>query len=272
MFFNDNEFADLCSGYSIPEDNNFDLNDYPLEPTYGGPPAGAAWAGRFDLDATATSPSTAEIENWWLAPRPEGDPNEYLGSTLLGPSGGGYAGVYGSETEPTSGAGSFTGEPYSRSLTRCSMLTITIDSTYVSGTVGQQPIYGPEYAGPSAAGPSTFPVPLPSQLPSHFPAILAGPRLPPSPVPTLSWSKCLFHPRSRYNCFPIPVVSPPPSSSYLDPENCQYGLYDQPLAEPEMCDKWPYQIPVGKGKSLAAAQPPLTHPLSAGNPSGWILS
>jgi len=116
MFFNDNGFADLFSGYSIPEDNNFVLNNHPLEPTYGGP-ADAALAGRFDLDATATGPSTVEIENWWLAPRPEGDTNEYLGSTLLGPSSSGYAGVYGSETESTSGAGGFTGEPHSRSLT-----------------------------------------------------------------------------------------------------------------------------------------------------------
>jgi len=114
--FDNNDFADLNSGYSIPENNNFGLNGYPLEPTYGEPSADAAWAGGFGLDATVTGPSTAEIENWWLAPRLEGDSNEYLGSTLLGSFGGEYADAYGSQTQPTSGAGSFNaGEPYSRS-------------------------------------------------------------------------------------------------------------------------------------------------------------
>jgi len=118
MFFDNNDFADLNSGYSIPENNNFDLNGYPLEPTYGEPSIDPAWVGGFDLNATVTSPTTAEITNWWLAPRPEGDVNGYLGSTLLGSSVGECAGVSGYQTEPTStsGAGSCNaGEPYSMS-------------------------------------------------------------------------------------------------------------------------------------------------------------
>ena len=115
MFINSNEFADPNSGFPILENNNFGFNGYPLEPTYGEPPADAAWSDRFDLDATAAGPSTAEIENWWLAPRPEGNANKYLGNTLLGSSGGEYAGVYGFQTEPTTGADNFsTCEPYFR--------------------------------------------------------------------------------------------------------------------------------------------------------------
>jgi len=114
--FDNNDFADLNSGYSIPENNNFGLNSHPLELTHGGPSADAAWAGGLNLDGTVTGPSIAEIENWWLAPRPEGDANEYLGSTLLESFGGEYAGICGSQAEPTSVAGSFnTGEPYPRS-------------------------------------------------------------------------------------------------------------------------------------------------------------
>ena len=83
---------------------------------FGEPSVDGAWAHGLDLYATATGPSTTEIENWWLAPRPEGDVNEYLGSILLSPFGNEHAGIYGSQTEPTYGDGSFNaGEPNSRS-------------------------------------------------------------------------------------------------------------------------------------------------------------
>jgi len=49
-------------------------------------------------------------------------------------------------------------------------------------------------------------------------------------------------------------------------------MYDQPLAAPEVRNKWPYQIPIGKGKSQATAKPLPTHPLSAGNASERITS
>ena len=204
-----------------------------------------------------------------MARRPEGYANEYLGSTLLGSSGGEYAGIYGSQIEPISGVGSFNmGEPFSRSLTRCSILTTVRDGTYGFCALRQQPVYMPDYAGPSTAGPSTVPVSLPSaQLPSPFPASFAGPRFTPSPVPTLSWRKCLLYLQLRRDCLPTPSVSPPPSASYLEPDNCRSGLHDQPLAAPETSGKWPYQIPVGKGKGRATVRPSLTHPSSAGNTS-----
>ena len=146
------------------------------------------------------------------------------------------------------------------------MLTTVVDGTYGLSALGQQPVYTPDYAGSSTVDPSTIPVPFPStQLPSHFSATLAGPRLTPSPVPSLSWGKCLFYLQSRRDCLPTPLAPPPPSTSY--PDNCRPGLYDQPLAMPDTRGKWPYQIPVGKGKTRAAAQPCPTRPPSAGNTS-----
>jgi len=148
------------------------------------------------------------------------------------------------------------------------MLTTAVDNTYAFGALGQQSAYMPDYAGPFAPGPSMVPVPLPfAQLPSDFPATFAGPRLTLSPVPTLSGGKCLFYLRSRRNCLPTPLASPPPSTSYLDPDNCRPGLYDQPLATPDTRGEWPYRIPVCKGKTRAAAQPYPTHPSSAGTTS-----
>jgi len=195
MFFN-NGFADLHSGYSILEDNNFGLDGYPLDFTYGEPSADAAWAGGFDLDGTLAGPSTAEIENWWLEPRPEGDANEHLGNTPLGCSRDEYPGVCGSQTHPTSGADNFnTDGPHFRSQIRCSMLTTVVDGTYGLGALGQQSVCITEYAGPSTPDLSTLPVTLPStQLPPHFPATFTGPRFTTSPAQTLSWCECLFFP------------------------------------------------------------------------------
>ena len=108
MFFNN--FVGLNSGHSVPEDNNFGPDGHPLPPTNGEPPA--AWAEGLG-HTTATGFSSAEIENWWLAPRSEGDGNRYMGSTLLGPSGSELVGEYGSQSGPISGTNNFNaGEPH----------------------------------------------------------------------------------------------------------------------------------------------------------------
>jgi len=105
MFFNNN-FEGLNSGYSMPEDNNFSVNGYPLEVANGEPSPRAAWAGGIDPLAGL---SAAEIEAWWLAPRPEGDASQYMGSTLLPASG---ADLYGFQPEPIPSVN--TSEPYFR--------------------------------------------------------------------------------------------------------------------------------------------------------------
>ena len=93
------------------------------------------------------------------------------------------------------------------------MLTAVVDGTYGFGALGQQPVYMPDYAWPSATGPSTVLVSLPpAQLPSNFPATFAGPRFTPSPVPTLSWRKCLSYLRSRHIAYRLgqPPHTPQP--------------------------------------------------------------
>jgi len=105
MFFNNNDFAGLYPDYPIPENNGFDSNGYPLEATNGEPSAHATWASGYDYDPTLAGPSTAGIENWWLASRPECDASQYVGSTLLGSSG---TGEYGFHADPPTGVN--TGE------------------------------------------------------------------------------------------------------------------------------------------------------------------
>jgi len=97
MLFNNNTFAGPNFGYPMPENNDFGVNGYPLEVANDEPSPRAAWAGEIDPLAGL---SAAEIEAWWLAPRPEGDASQYLGSTLLPHSG---IDPYGFQPEPTSG-------------------------------------------------------------------------------------------------------------------------------------------------------------------------
>ena len=111
MYFNNNNFTGFDSGYSVSEDNNFGFDGYPLEPTNSEP--SAAWTYGTYLDTTAAGLSTAEIENWWLGPRTEGDPSQYVGSTLLGSSDDEFAGAHGLQTGPSSSINGFhAGECY----------------------------------------------------------------------------------------------------------------------------------------------------------------
>lgn len=75
------------------------------------------------------------------------------------------------------------------------MLTIVADDAHGFNVLEQQPMYEPEQAGPSVAGPSTAPFPLSAgQSPSRQPATFTGPAHTSSPVPTLSWGrKFLFY-------------------------------------------------------------------------------
>lgn len=98
MFFNNN-FADTTSGYPTPDDINLDFNNYPQEAT----------DDRFDLDSL----STAEIEAWWLAPKPDGNAGQYSGSTLLEFSGNDLTGSHDSQSGQATGiSGVTTGESY----------------------------------------------------------------------------------------------------------------------------------------------------------------
>jgi len=98
MFFNNN-LADTTSGYPIPDDNSLEFNDYPLEATNGG----------FNLDGL----SAAEIEAWWLAPKPDGNAGQYSGSTLLEFSGNNLAGSHDTQSGQATGtSGVTTGESY----------------------------------------------------------------------------------------------------------------------------------------------------------------
>ena len=112
MLFNNNDYVYGGNfGYSMPENNDLGFNGYPPEVNYDGPSISTTLANGFDLAAL----STAEIENWWLGSGPEGHPDQYAGNTLLGPSGGELADIYGSQTGQIYGPGSFnTGETYFR--------------------------------------------------------------------------------------------------------------------------------------------------------------
>ena len=127
----------------------------------------------------------------------------------------------------------------------------------------------PEYAGPSVAGPSTVPYHIHSaQLPSLLPATFSGPTTSPSPVPTLSWGrKCLSYFRSRLDCLPARLESPPPVETYAAVRDYRSAMYDQPLTAPDLCDQWPYPTSVDKGKARATDHILPTLPSPTGNAS-----
>jgi hypothetical protein len=77
MFFNNN-FARAAFGYATGlEENNNSSNGNHFEVTNDGP------STRAGLDPTPNGLSTAEFEDWWLAPSSEGGVSQYTGSTLL---------------------------------------------------------------------------------------------------------------------------------------------------------------------------------------------
>ena len=79
MFFNNN-FANTTSGYPVPDNKSLGFNGNLFEVTNDGP----LDCSGFGLGAGIGSLSAAEIEDWWLAPKPDGNAGQYLGSTLLG--------------------------------------------------------------------------------------------------------------------------------------------------------------------------------------------
>jgi len=102
--FPDNYF----DGANLTFDNdNLGFGGYPFEMANGEASTGVTRTHESDLDALNDF-STAEIENWWLAPESNGDASQYVGSTLLDPSRSESAGGCGSQPGPiprTNGSG-----------------------------------------------------------------------------------------------------------------------------------------------------------------------
>ena len=108
MFFNNN-FAGAGFGYSTPGNANSDFNSYPFEVTNDESSTSAAQTSGSELDSTLAGISTTEIEDWWLAPRPDSGASQYMGSTLLDYPCDEFTGVYESQADPIpyTGAGEF---------------------------------------------------------------------------------------------------------------------------------------------------------------------
>jgi len=190
MYFNDNSAGTNDFGYPTPGSNT-----YPFETAGGESSTSVAQTSGSDLDPTLDTLSTAEIENWWLAPKQDGGAGQYTGSTLLDSSWGEFAGLYDTQAGCMSGTvESKTGKSYRPSLTQCSTLIIALDDGFGLNALGQRYVDVSENAEFSTAGSSTAPYPArPAQLPSP-PATFTGPATTPSPVPTLSWGcKCLSY-------------------------------------------------------------------------------
>ena len=105
--FDNNDFANTTYGGSIPDNNELDFNGYPIEATNAGP-------------STLDGLSAAEIDNWWLAPNPNGNAGQYAGSTLLDAFRDEPTGSYDTQYGYTVGtAGANTSESY------CSLSSVT---------------------------------------------------------------------------------------------------------------------------------------------------
>jgi len=89
MFFNNN-LAD-ANAFDYP---TFGPDAYPFETDGGEPSTRVAQASGSDLGLALDNLSTDEIENWWLAPKPDGGAGQYMGSTLLDSSWGEFVGPY----------------------------------------------------------------------------------------------------------------------------------------------------------------------------------
>jgi len=184
--FPNNYFAGANFGFG---NSNLDFGSYPFEMTNSEASTSAAQT-RSDLDALDDF-STAEIENWWLAPKSNGDAGQYAGSTLLESSWNEFAGGCRSQPGPipgTNGSGRGESHPtYRPPQTRGSTLITALDDDY---GLWQQYVDVHEHARLSAAGPSTVSYPAqPAQLPSPPLATFSDPATTPSPVPTLSWGR-----------------------------------------------------------------------------------
>ena len=81
--FDYDKFFDPTFDFSIPDNDELGFNGYPFEGTNGEPSTRAAQTGGFDPEAALNDLDAAGIENWWLAPRSDGDASRYAGSTLL---------------------------------------------------------------------------------------------------------------------------------------------------------------------------------------------
>jgi len=115
MFFNNN-FADAASGYPVSDNKSLGLNGNLFEVTNDGP----SDCSGIGLGAGIGGLSAAEIEDWWLAPKPDGNAGQYLGSTLLGAFRNELASPHDSQTGLTPGtSGVITSESY------CSLLSTT---------------------------------------------------------------------------------------------------------------------------------------------------
>ena len=102
--FDNNDFANTTYGDSIQDNNELGFNGYPFEATNAGP-------------STLDGLSAREIENWWLAPNPNGNAGQYAGSTLLDAFRDEPVGLYDTYTLGTAGAN--TSESY------CSLSSVT---------------------------------------------------------------------------------------------------------------------------------------------------
>jgi len=264
MYF-DNNFAG-ANAFGYP---TLGPNTYPFETAGGEPSTSAARTSGSDLDPALDTLSTAEIENWWLAPKQDGGASQYMGSTLLDSSWDEFAGLYDTQAGYMSGTvESNSGKSHRPLLTQCSTLITVLDDGFGLNALGQRYADAPENAEFSTAGPSTAPYPArPAQLPSP-PATFTGPSTTPSPVPTLSWGcKCLSSLRSSLDCLPIRLDSPLPTDTYAATGNDRPGVYDQPLVAPDLRDQWPYPTSVGKGKARATDHPSPTYPSTTGDMS-----
>ena len=84
--FDYDKFFDPTFDFSIPGNEELGFNGYPFEVTNGEPSTRATQTGGFDPEAALNNLDAAGIENWWLAPRSDGDASQYAGSALLNSS------------------------------------------------------------------------------------------------------------------------------------------------------------------------------------------
>ena len=111
-----NNSASVNPGYLTPGNGNSGFNECPLEVTSDQPPARAVQTSGFDFDATLAGLSMAEIEDWWLGPKPDGGAGQYTGSTLLDSPCNEFATPYNFQAGHISGTNGFDMSESHRSL------------------------------------------------------------------------------------------------------------------------------------------------------------
>ena len=111
--FDYDKLFDPTFDFSIPSNAELGFDGYPFEVTNGEPSTRTAQTGGFDPEAAFNNLDAAGIENWWLAPRSDGDANQYAGSALLDSFQDEPAGSYGTQTGYALGTdGANTGESH----------------------------------------------------------------------------------------------------------------------------------------------------------------